>query len=89
ELMGFVDGYRAGIEAIPGLKIVGDPHLSIVAYGSDTVDIFRVAEAMSGKGWLPGLLQKPKAIHRMMSQLHALGLEDYLSDLRAAVETVR
>jgi len=89
ELMGFVDGYRAGIEAIPGLKIIGDPHLSIVAYGSDTLDIFRVAEAMSRKGWLPGLLQKPKAIHRMMSQLHALGLEDYLSDLRAAVETVR
>ncbi|MFX5570700.1 hypothetical protein ABTD96_20475, partial [Acinetobacter baumannii] len=74
---------------IPGLKILGDPHLSIVAYGSDSFDIFRVAEAMSDKGWLPGLLQKPKAIQRMMSQLHALGLADYLSDLRVAVEAVR
>lgn len=89
DLLAHVDDYRAGIAAIPGLKVVGDPHLSIVAFGSDEIDIFRVAEVMAEKGWLPGLLQRPKAIHRMVSRLHVPVIDEYLSDLRAAVERVR
>ena len=88
-LMTFVDAYREGVEAIPGLKVHGDPHLSIVAFGSAELDVFRVAELMHARGWLPGLTQRPKGIHRMMSMIHAVSLDDYLSDLRAAVGTVR
>ncbi|MBS0519402.1 MAG: aspartate aminotransferase family protein [Proteobacteria bacterium] len=89
DLLAHVDAYRAGIAAIPGLKVLGDPHLSIVAFGSDEIDVFRVAEVMAEKGWLPGLLQRPKAIHRMLSRLHMPVMDEYLSDLRAAVQRVR
>jgi sphinganine-1-phosphate aldolase len=89
SLMTFVDAYREGVEAIPGLKVHGDPHLSIVAFGSAELDVFRVAELMHARGWLPGLTQRPKGIHRMMSMIHAVSMDDYLSDLRAAVGTVR
>jgi glutamate/tyrosine decarboxylase-like PLP-dependent enzyme len=89
ELMTFVDAYQAGIRTIPGLKILGAPDLSIVAYGSDEFDVFRIAEVMSEKGWMPGLLQKPKGIHRMMSLVHAPVLDAYLDDARAAVGVVR
>jgi sphinganine-1-phosphate aldolase len=44
---------------------------------------------MQAKGWLPGLVQKPKAIHRMMSMIHAVSLDEYLADVRAAVGVVR
>ena len=80
---------KRGIEAIKGLKVLGQPHLSIVAYGSDEFDVFRVAELMAKQGWLPGLLQRPKAIHRMMSMVHAPSLDEYLADLRAAIDVVR
>ena len=89
DLMSFIDAYKSGIEDIPGLKILGDPHLSIVAFGSDEVDEFSVAELMSKKGWLPGLVQKPKGIHRMMSMIHQPSLDEYLSEVRAAVGIVR
>jgi sphinganine-1-phosphate aldolase len=89
DLMAFIDAYKAGIRDIAGLRILGSPHLSIVAFGSDEVDVFRVAEVMSQKGWLPGLLQEPKGIHRMMSMVHAVSKDEYLADLRAAVGVVR
>lgn len=89
ELMDFVDAYKAGIEAIDGLHVLGRPHLSIVAYGSREFDVFRVAELMAAKGWLPGLLQRPKGIHRMMSMVHAVSADQYLADLREAVAAVR
>lgn len=89
DVMTFIDAYKSGVEEIDGLHVLGKPHLSIVAFGSDDVDVFRVAEVMSEKGWLPGLVQEPKAIHRMMSLVHAPVKDEYLSDLRAAVGVVR
>lgn len=89
ELMGFIDDFKARVLEIPGMRIIGDPHLSIVAYTSDDVDIFRVAELMAGKGYLPGLLQKPRALHRMMSLVHAPVVDDYIGELRAAVDALR
>lgn len=89
RLMDFVDAYQAGIRATPDLKVLGAPDLSIVAFGSDAFDVFRIAEVMSEKGWLSGLVQKPKGIHRMMSMFHEPVLDAYLDDLRAAIGVVR
>ena len=89
DLLAMIDRYRAGIAAIPGLHVMGDPHLSIVAVGSGQVDVFRIAELMSTKGWVPGLVQRPKGLHRMMSLLHAPSLEAYLGDLAWATERAR
>ncbi len=88
-LMNFVDAYQDGIRATQGLKILGAPDLSIVSFGSDEFDVFRVAELMGEKGWLSGLTQKPKGIHRMMSMFHEPVLVEYLDDLRAAIGVVR
>jgi len=89
KLMGFIDDYRRGLEAIEGLHVLGKPHLSIVAFTADDVDVFRVAEIMEKRGWLPGLLQQPRAIHRMLSLIQAPSLDEYLADLKAALATVR
>lgn len=37
---------RHGIEAIPGLKILGDPKVCVVAFDSDEFHIYRVADEM-------------------------------------------
>ena len=88
DLLGFVDAYIAGMKDL-GLELVGKPDLSIVAFASNEVDVFRVAEVMRTRGWLPGLLQKPRAIHRMMSMLHAASLDEFLADARDAIAAVR
>jgi sphinganine-1-phosphate aldolase len=89
KLMDFVDAYQTAIRSTAGLKILGTPDLSIVSFGSDEFDVFRVAELMNEKGWLAGLTQKPKGIHRMMSMFHEPVLDEYLDDLRAAIGVVR
>ncbi|MBT5497956.1 MAG: aspartate aminotransferase family protein, partial [Alphaproteobacteria bacterium] len=89
DLMEMVDGYVAGIEAIPDLRMHAKPDLTIINFGSDEVDIFSVAEQMAGSDWVPGLTQRPKGMHAMLSMLHAPIRETYLRDLAAAVSTVR
>ena len=77
--------YIDGIEAIPGLAIVGAPDLSIISYRATTGDIRAIAAEMSARGWLVNMTKTPPAIHIMMSLLHEPIRAEYLADLRAAV----
>jgi len=88
ELLDAIDHYKQSINAIDDLTVLGEPELSIVAFSGPTIDIFAVADAMQQRQWQPGLLQQPRAIHRMMSMLHVDSMDQYLADLRAVVKEV-
>ena len=88
QIMEVVARYRRGVEAI-GLRVVGDPELSILCFTSDEVDMMDVGAAMAERGWLPGHAREPRSMHLMLSMLHAPACADYLVDLRAAVAQVR
>ena len=88
QIMRLVSAYRRGIEAI-GLTVIGEPDLSILCFTSHEVDMLRVGEVMATRGWLPGLVREPHAMHLMLSMLHAPARKDYLRDLSDAVAQVR
>ncbi|MGB7303319.1 MAG: aspartate aminotransferase family protein [Burkholderiaceae bacterium] len=81
QLLAAIDQYCKGVNALPGLSVLGQPELAIVAFTSEDRDIFSLAQALQALGWQPGLLQNPRAIHRMMSMLHVNSMDAYLSDL--------
>jgi glutamate/tyrosine decarboxylase-like PLP-dependent enzyme len=80
---------RDGVAAIPGLRVLGDP-LWVVAFASNTVDIYRVLERMTGRGWSLNGLHRPAAVHLCVTLRHTQpGLaERFLADLRASVAEV-
>lgn len=88
RIMAMVAAYRRGIEAI-GLRVVGDPELSILCFTSDDVDMLKVAGRMGTRGWLPGVVREPHSMHLMLSLVHEPALHDYLRDLRECVGEVR
>jgi glutamate/tyrosine decarboxylase-like PLP-dependent enzyme len=81
----------AGIKAIPGLEIIGDPKTSLFAYHSSdpAVNIFAVGDQMEAKGWLIDRLQRPDALHARVTASHDAVVDAYLSDLGEAVAQVR
>ena len=89
RLLGGIDQYRQALSAIPGLFVVGEPDLAIVAYGAHDLDAYAIATQMARRGWQPGLLRRPRAVHRMMSMLHIDTMAHYLDDLRWAVAELR
>ncbi|KAK9934336.1 hypothetical protein M0R45_021484 [Rubus argutus] len=48
---------------IPELFVIGRPDMTVVALGSNVVDIFEVNDIMSSKGWHLNALQRPNSIH--------------------------
>lgn len=81
---------KDGIEEA-GFNILGKPSMSVFAYASQhsDVDIYAVGDQLEQRGWLVDRLQRPPALHCMVTPRHADVAETYLNDIRAAVDTVR
>lgn len=82
---------KAGITAIKGLTIIGKPEGPLFAYRSTSrrLDIFAVGDRMEARGWHIDRVQNPDGLHAMVTMRHAEVVDEYLADLKAAVDEVR
>ncbi|KAK9188658.1 hypothetical protein WN944_020063 [Citrus x changshan-huyou] len=88
-IMEVSESIQKGIKEIPELFIIGRPDMTIVAFGSDVVDIFEVNDIMSSKGWHLNPLQRPNSIHICVTLQHVAVVDVFRRDLRESVETVK
>jgi sphinganine-1-phosphate aldolase len=86
DLMQTTAKVRAGIAAIGGLEIVGDPIGPVLAFRSATIDLDAVADVMDDRGWNLNRNTEPRGLHVMLSPAHGAVADELLSDLRDAVE---
>jgi len=76
---------RRGIESTPPLRIWGNPDATLLAFGSDEIDVMAVGDVMDDKGWHLDRQQNPGALHLMVTPNHAKIVDRFLGDLREAV----
>jgi len=81
---------KVGVKAIPELKILGEP-VWILAFASDTLNIYEVLDRMGKKHWNLNGLHKPACFHIALTLRHTQPgvAERFLSDLKEAVEYVK
>jgi len=78
---------RQAVESYPELKIFGDPLGSILAFRSDTLDVYKVGTYLSEKAWEIGWLQFPAGIHISVTIL--INEEAFIEDLAYAMGEIR
>ncbi|KAF2236626.1 sphingosine-1-phosphate lyase-like protein [Viridothelium virens] len=71
------------------LKVLGKPLVSVVAFTSDTLEVYDIADAMGERGWHLNALQSPAAIHVAVTKPMVLNVEKLVQDLREVVEAQR
>jgi len=81
---------REGIGRIDGLRVIGNP-LWVIAFTSDSFDVYRVFDEMTKRGWSLNGLQKPAAVHLCVTLRHAQPgvVEKFLADLKDSADAVR
>ncbi len=79
----------AGIKEIPDIYILGNPQAMIVAFGSKTLNVYKINDAMTRRGWALNAHQNPPAVHICVALRQVGREEEFLSDLRQAVQEVR
>ncbi len=87
--LGAARAMMAGIAAIPGLRVLGDPDATVFAFTCDDGDVYRLGDAMQARGWHLDRQQLPPALHAMITAAHAPHVDAFLADLRACAQQVR
>ena len=88
SIMAVADKIKAGIQAIPELKLIGDPTF-VISFLSDEVDVFLINDFMNTKGWRFNVLQLPPALHFCITMPQTFAddvAERFLQDLHAGLE---
>jgi glutamate/tyrosine decarboxylase-like PLP-dependent enzyme len=85
---------RAGIEAIDGLRILGDPDSTLLAMTSTgDFDLFTVADEMRERGWYtqPQFAHQfsPMNLHLTITAANRGNEKEFLADLTASVDVAR
>jgi sphinganine-1-phosphate aldolase len=86
EAMDATERLAAGVRAIDGLRVWGEPDMSVMAIGSDCHNIFAIGDLLAERGWHFDRQEEPPAIHLMASPRHLLVVDEFLADLRHATE---
>ncbi|MBM7117095.1 pyridoxal phosphate-dependent decarboxylase family protein [Archangium primigenium] len=79
---------REGIAAVPGLRLIGEPGLSIFAFTSDTLDVYALGDVMEARGWKLDRQMSPPALHLMVTPAHAQVVKPFLEDLGACAASL-
>jgi sphinganine-1-phosphate aldolase len=81
------------VDAHADLRLIGRSDMNHVAFGSDAVPVFRLAEALNKKGWYVQVqlsyASSPANIHLCINPANLRWLDALLADIDACVDAVR
>lgn len=89
EVMEAAQRLRSGVTDIEGLEILGDPPMSILSLGSDTLDIYELGDQMTERGWHLDRQQNPASLHLTVNRAHLESVDQLLADLAESVDLCR
>ena len=75
----------AGIKRIPGMRIVGQPQMSVFSYTSTRNNLSGIANRMEQKGWWMNRQNNPESLHMIITPAHLKSIDVFLGDLATCV----
>jgi glutamate/tyrosine decarboxylase-like PLP-dependent enzyme len=79
----------AGLRALPGARVLGEPEATLVAFTFDDADAFAVGDGLARRGWVLDQQQPPPSLHCTVNAAHGPVIPELLADLRAVLVDVR
>jgi len=83
------DTLKAGIRAIPGLRLLGEARYAIFAFTSDELNVYELGDAMEARGWKLDRQMGPPALHCMVTPAHEKVADQFLKDLSACAASLQ
>jgi len=77
-----------GIRGIPGLFVLGDPPATVLAFGAQDLNIYRIGAKMKERNWHMDAQHLPASLHMTVSPAHEKIVAPFLGDLKQVTEEV-
>jgi sphinganine-1-phosphate aldolase len=88
-MMNVRDRLVSGIDSIDGLHVLGEPDMTVIAFGSDTLNVYALADVLQERKWYVERQHLPPSLHLMVSPRHKLVVEAFIEELAEATDAVR
>ena len=77
-------------KSIPGLDVMGDPKVCIVAFTSTIFNIYSFSDEMKARGWLLSAMQYPTCVHLYIVPMHTqAGIKErFVQDLASVAQAL-
>jgi len=84
QIVSATKAIRAGLEHIPGIVPLGVSEVSVVAFTSDSFNIYAMSDKLHSRHWNLNTLQKPASIHLCLTANHIIPnvTREFLTDVR-------
>lgn len=89
EVMDATVKVQKAVEAIDDIYVIAEPHMSVMALGSDTLPIYTIGDELSLKGWHIDRQQNPESLHLTLSRGNVKAMDQFIIDLQEAVVQAR
>lgn len=76
---------------VPELRVLGCPHMSVVAFAAvkpKQLNVYCLNDLMTQRGWHLNALQRPAALHFCFTAQHAGVVPSLVADLRSCVDAL-
>jgi glutamate/tyrosine decarboxylase-like PLP-dependent enzyme len=80
---------REGIAALPDVRVLSNPEMSVLAIASDKLDVYQIGDELTARGWHLDRQQFPPSLHMTIMPAHALVADQFLTDLRDSSAAVK
>jgi glutamate/tyrosine decarboxylase-like PLP-dependent enzyme len=78
----------AGVRALPGVTVLGNPDATLTAFTFADLDAFAVGAALWRRGWYVDQQKPPPSLHCTVNAVHATTIPAFLSALQEAMTEV-
>ncbi|TVR03526.1 MAG: aspartate aminotransferase family protein [Deltaproteobacteria bacterium] len=85
------DRIRDGLRGIEGIRVLGDPPGTLLAFTTSerSLDIYALADLLQARGWHFDRNQSPRSLHLTVMAVHRRTAGEFLSDVADGVERLR
>ncbi len=89
KVMKATEKLKSAIREIPGIEVISDPDMSLLAIESEDYDIFHIADLLEEKGWHLDRQQLPDSIHMTISWGNLKIIDAFIRDLQDVMSHTR
>ena len=83
----------AAVNAMPSLRVLGQPHTNLFSIASETIDVFALADDMKARGWYIqpqfGFSSSPANVHLSVGASNAPHIDEFIRDLGECEASLR
>lgn len=85
EVMEAAEKIKKAVAEMDGIYIISNPEMSLLAIGSDDIDMIELGDELQFKGWFIDKQQNPSSLHLTLSQGNLGIVDEFLADVKEAL----